>query len=80
MSNEHPFVTLRNTVMYGLISQLEDGQIPNFMAEIPIDQLVHLGNILREMHVETGEIRYEKLTEAVMQELHSLGITFADDL
>lgn len=80
MLNEHPFVTLRNTVLYGLISQLEDGQILNYMADLPIDQLVHLGNIMREMYAETGEVRYANLATAVMQELHSLGISFADDV
>jgi hypothetical protein len=73
-------VTLRNEVIYGLIAQLEDGQILNYMSELPVDRLIHLAAILREMNNETGEIRYQNLTEAVMQVLHGLGITLADDI
>jgi len=80
MRTEFSIVTLRNEVIYGLIAQLEDGQILNYMSELPVDRLVHLATILREMHNETGEIRYQHLTEAVMQVLHGLGITLADDI
>jgi len=77
---EPSIVTLRNEVMFGLIAQLEDGQILNFMSELPVDRLVHLAAILREMYAETQEVRYQNLTEAVSQELNNLGITLADDL
>ncbi len=73
-------VTLRNEVIYGLIAQLEDGQILNYMSDLPVDRLIHLAAILREMHFETQEVRYQNLTEAVMQVLHGLGITLADDI
>ena len=73
-------MTLRNEVIYGLIAQLEDGQILNYMSDLPVDRLIHLTAILREMHFETQEVRYQNLTEAVMQVLHSLGITLADDI
>ena len=73
-------VTLRNEVIYGLIAQLEDGQILNYMSDLPVDRLIHLAAILREMHFETQEVRYQNLTDAVMQILHGLGITLADDI
>ena len=73
-------MTLRNEVIYGLIAQLEDGQILNYMSELPVDRLIHLAAILRERNNETGLIRYQNLTEAVMQVLHGLGITLADDI
>ena len=73
-------MTLRNEVIYGLIAQLEDGQILNYMSDLPVDRLIHLAAILREMHFETQEVRYQNLTEAVMQVLHGLGITLADDI
>ena len=71
---------LRNTVMFGLISQLEDGQILNYMAELPVDKLVHLASIMREMNKQTDEVRYANLAEAALQELSALGITLVEDI
>tara|TARA_B100001287_G_C22676916_1_gene528209 strand:+ start:1398 stop:1619 length:222 start_codon:yes stop_codon:yes gene_type:complete len=73
-------VTLKNEVIYGLVSQLEDGQILNYMETLSIDKLVHLASFLREMQEETGEIRYRRLIEAAMQSLHALGITLTDEV
>ena len=68
-------VTLRNEVIYGLIAQLEDGQILNYMSDLPVDRLIHLAAILREMHFETQEVRYQNLTEAVMQVLSMASVS-----
>ena len=66
--------------MFGLISQLEDGQILNYMAELPVDKLVHLASIMREMNKQTDEVRYTNLAEAALQELSALGITLVEDI
>ena len=71
---------LRDRVLFGLIMQLQDGQILNYMSEMPVDELVHMASIMREMYVATDEIRFRKFGEAALQHLNHLGITLVEDI
>jgi hypothetical protein len=70
---------LRDKVLLSLVEQLEDGQILNHMSELPVDQLVHLASIMREMYARTEEARFLNLAEAAIHALTHLGITLIDD-
>ena len=70
---------LRDEVLLSLVEQLEDGQILNHMSELPVDRLVHLASIMREMYARTEEVRFKNLAEAAIHALTHLGITLVDD-